>query len=229
MTMNAKRSMAVRDFSLSIKADAIADDGSFTGYGSVFGVEDSYGEVVQPGAFAESLSSLAAKSRNVPILWQHEWNKPLGVYTDISEDDTGLKVSGQLLVKDVKLAQEAHALMRAGAVTGLSIGYFVIESEKANKAGPILLTKLDLVEVSLVTFPANDEARIDAVKMKLARGVLPSLSEFEKLLREAGFSKTEAAVVANRGLAHLLRSESAGDPASAAEAVAHEFFAALRG
>lgn len=75
------------------------------------------------------------------------------------------------------------------------------------------LTKLDLVEISLVTFPANDDARIDTIKSKLAHGSLPSLPEFEQLLREAGFSKTQAAVIANRGLKHLLRSESEGDQA----------------
>jgi hypothetical protein len=100
--------------------------------------------------------------------------------------------------------------MKAGAVTGLSIGYWVRESSFDEKTGIRTLTKLDLVEVSLVTFPANDDARVEAVKFKLAHGELPNIREFEKLLREAGFSKTQAAVVANHGLPHLLRSESEG-------------------
>lgn len=220
MKFGLKKSKAIRDFALSVKADAIGDDGSFTGYGSVFGVEDSYGEIVEKGAFEASLKSLAAKDRRVPILWQHSWDKPIGVYDAIEEDATGLKVSGTLLTEQVRQASEAHALMKAGAVTGLSIGYYVIDSEKDSKRGVTLLTKLELVEISLVTFPANDDARIDAVKMKLARGMRPNLKEFERFLREAGFSKTEAAIVANRGLGHLLRSESVGDLAKSDAAIA---------
>ena len=90
--------------------------------------------------------------------------------------------------------------MKVGAVTGLSIGYWTRESSLDEKTGIRTLTKLDFEEVSLVTFPANDEARIDAIKLKLAHGGLPDLNEFEKFLREAGFSKTQSAVIANRGL-----------------------------
>lgn len=215
MRYGSKRSLKVRDFALSVKADGVADDGTFEGYGSVFGVVDSYQEVVAPGAFTESLSELAAKSRVVPVLWQHRSDQPIGVYDKIAEDETGLLVQGRLLVANVGQAAEAHALMKAGAVSGLSIGYWVRESSFDEKTGIRTLTKLDLVEVSLVTFPANDDARVEAVKFKLAHGELPNIREFEKLLREAGFSKTQAAVVANHGLSHLLRSESEGAEAKA--------------
>jgi hypothetical protein len=100
--------------------------------------------------------------------------------------------------------------MKAGAVTGLSIGYWVRESSFDEKTGIRTLTKLDLVEVSLVTFPANDDARVEAVKFKLAHGELPNIREFEKLLREAGFSKSQATVVAGHGLSELLRREAEG-------------------
>jgi uncharacterized protein len=211
--MKFKRSLKVRDFSLSVKAEGVADDGTFEGYGSVYGVVDSYQEVVAPGAFAESLAELEAKQRRVPVLWQHRSDQPIGVYSEITEDETGLFVKGQLLIEAVGQAAEAHALLKAGAVTGLSIGYWVRESAMDEKTGIRTLTKLDLVEVSLVTFPANDDARVEAVKFKLAHGQLPNIREFEKLLREAGFSKSQAAVVANRGLAQLLRSESEGEKA----------------
>lgn len=200
--------MKVRDFDLSVKA--VGEDGKFSGYGSVFGVEDSYGEIVAPGAFAESLSEIKAKGRPVPVLWQHRSGQPIGVWDELVEDDRGLRGEGRLLVEKIALASEAHALLTAGAVTGLSIGYWVRGSTYDEVTRIRTLTKLDLVEISLVTFPANDEARVDAIKMKLAHGQLPSISEFERLLREAGFSKTQAAVVANRGLPHLLRSESEG-------------------
>lgn len=212
----AKRSLKVRDFALSLKADGVTEDGTFEGYGSVYGVEDSYGEIVAPGAFAESLAELNAKQRRVPVLWQHRSDQPIGVYSEITEDETGLFVKGQLLVGDVGQAKEAHALLKAGAVSGLSIGYWVRESSFDEKTNVRTLTKLDLVEVSLVTFPANDDARVEAVKFKLAHGELPNIREFEKLLREAGFSKSQAAVVANRGLSHLLRSESEGEATKAA-------------
>lgn len=209
--LGAKRTLKVRDFALSVKAEGVADDGTFEGYGSVFGVVDSYQEVVAPDAFAESLAELAAKDRRVPVLWQHRSDQPIGVYSELKEDETGLFVKGRLLVDEVGQAKEAHALMKAGAVTGLSIGYWVRESSYDEKTGIRTLTKLDLVEVSLVTFPANDDARVEAVKFKLAHGQIPNIREFEKLLREAGFSKTQAAVVAGHGLPELLRREAEGD------------------
>jgi HK97 family phage prohead protease len=204
--------LKVRDFFLSIKATDVAEDGTFTGYGSVFGGEpDSYGEVVAKGAFTESLAELKAKGRIVPVLWQHRSSEPIGVYLEISEDAHGLKVTGQLLISDVAQAKEAYALLKAGAVTGLSIGYWVRQASYDEKTGIRTLIKLDLVEVSLVTFPAKDDARVEAVKFKLERGRLPTLPEFEKALREAfPFSKSQAAAIASHGMAHLLRSESEG-------------------
>lgn len=211
-----KASLKIRDFGLEVKA--VEEDGAFSGYGSVFGNEDSYGEIVAPGAFAKSLVEIAGKGRPVPVLWQHRSGEPIGIYTSLKEDGIGLFVEGKLLKDDVRQAAESYALMKAGAVSGLSIGYYVRESSFDEKTGIRTLQRLDLVEISLVTFPANDEARVDAVKAKIAHGELPSLNEFERFLREAGFSKTKAAVIANRGLAHLLRSESEGDPATEPEA-----------
>ncbi|MEI8715656.1 HK97 family phage prohead protease [Mesorhizobium sp. ISC11] len=204
-------SIKIRDFDLSIKA--VKDDGFFSGYGSVFGVVDVQNEIVAPGAFVDSLASRKATGRKIPVLWQHQSNRPLGVYETVQEDSKGLYVEGKLLTKDVALAREAHALMKAGAVSGLSIGYWTREASYDEKTGIRTLTKLDLEEISIVTMPANEEARIDAIKMKLAHGGLPTLPEFERLLREAGFSRSQSAVIANRGLKHLL-SESA-DPANA--------------
>jgi len=215
--------LKIRDFDLSVKA--VRDDGFFSGYGSVFDVVDTYNEVVAAGAFADSLAERAAKKRPIPVLWQHRTDSPLGVYDVVREDEKGLYVEGRLLTKEVNLAREAHALMKAGAVTGLSIGYWTRASSYDEKSGIRTLTQVDLEEVSIVTMPANDESRIDAIKMKLAHGGLPTLPEFEKLLCEAGFSKTQAAVVANRGLAHLLR--EAGDTAT--ETTASDLVKALSG
>jgi uncharacterized protein len=211
MRFGQKRSLKVRDFALSVKAEDVADDGTFEGYGSVFGVEDSYGEIVAAGAFADSLKELAAKGRVVPVLWQHRSDQPIGTYSELTEDDRGLYVKGSLLIAAVGQASEAHALLKAGAVTGLSIGYWVRESSFDEKTNVRTLTKLDLVEVSLVTFPANDDARVEAVKFKLAHGELPDIREFEKLLCEAGFSRSQSKVVAGHGLTELLRREAAGE------------------
>lgn len=204
-------SLKIRDFNLEIKA--VSDDGLFSGYGSVFGVVDSYGEIVEPGAFTETLAAIAAKGRAVPVLWQHRSGQPIGVYTSMKEDERGLWVEGKLLKDDVQQAKEAYALLRAGAVSGLSIGYYVRDDSFDQKDGVRRLKKLDLVEVSLVTFPANEESRVDAVKFALSKGTLPDLPGFERLLREAGFSKSQATAIASHGFKHLLRSDSEGNSA----------------
>jgi HK97 family phage prohead protease len=212
--MKHKRSsgMQIRAFDYEVKA---ADDsGKFSGYGSVFGVVDSYKEIVAPGAFAESLADLRAKNRSLPVLWQHRTAEPIGDWdmSTMIEDTIGLKGDGTLWLDDAPYARIAMRGMKARAITGLSIGYFVRDESYDQKTGIATLKKLDLVEISIVTNPANDEARIDTIKSKLAHGGLPSLPEFEQLLREAGFSKTQSAVIANRGLKHLL---DRGEPGSA--------------
>lgn len=198
--------LKVRDFDLDVKA--VGDDGTFNGYGSVFGVVDSYQEIVAPGAFAESLAELKAKDRAVPVLWQHRTSEPIGAWTELREDERGLFGAGELLINEVAQAKEAHALMKRRVVTGLSIGYWVRASTVDEVTGIRTLTRLDLQEISLVTFPANDDARVEAVKLKLAHGELPTDREFEKYLREVGFSKTRAAGVVTHGLAELRRRES---------------------
>lgn len=187
---------------------AVSDDGLFTGYGSVFGVVDSYNEVVAPGAFQNSLADLKAKGRALPILWQHRTGEPIGDWQGLAEDNTGLKGEGALWLDDAPYARIAYRGMKSRAITGLSIGYYTLASSYNEKTGVRTLEELELVECSIVTVPANDEARIDSIKARIAHGSLPDLPDFEKLLRESGFSKTQAAVIANRGLKHLLRSES---------------------
>lgn len=211
--MNRKSgSMQIRAFDYEAKS---ADDaGKFSGYGSVFGVVDSYNEVVAPGAFLESLDDIKAKGRSLPVLWQHRSGEPIGNWdmSTLVEDTRGLKGDGQLWLDDAPYARIASRGLKTHSITGLSIGYYVRDSRMDEKTRIRTLTKLDLVEISLVTNPANDEARVDAIKSKLAHGSIPTLPEFEDLLREAGFSKTQAAVIANRGLKHLLfRGEPGSD------------------
>ncbi|WP_237673523.1 HK97 family phage prohead protease [Vreelandella profundi] len=178
------------DAPLTIKA--VNDAGEFEGYGSVFGNQDSYDDVVMPGAFQASLARWQQKGRMPAMLWQHNMQEPIGIYTEMKEDEQGLYVKGKLLVDDDPLARRAHGHMKAGSLSGLSIGFMLKEWEYDRDKEVFLLKEIDLWEVSLVTFPANDEARISNVKNQLARGEMPRPSELEKALREVGLSRSQA-------------------------------------
>jgi uncharacterized protein len=214
--MNRKDAGALERKQFAFKADKVADDGKFAGYGSVFGNVDSYREIVAPGAFAKSLQAIAASGDPLPALWQHSPDQPIGGYDVLAEDDYGLRVEGFLMVNEIPLAKEAHALMKRRVVKGLSIGYYVRADSYDEKTRVRTLLELDLREISIVTFPANDQAEIEAVKSvqnALRGGSLPTLPEFEAFLREAGgFSKSQAAAIAGGGLSKLLsRGEPAGE------------------
>jgi HK97 family phage prohead protease len=176
-----------RDFSFELKG--ISDTGTFDGYGSVFGVKDSYDEIVAPGAFADSLAAHKTAGTMPAMLWQHRSAEPAGVWTSIEEDSIGLKMTGQLALKTQRGA-EAYELLKMKAISGLSIGFMTREDAFDRVSGVRTLKKVDLWETSLVTFPANDSARIQGVKN--IEG-LTTLSEIEDYLREAGgFSRNEA-------------------------------------
>jgi HK97 family phage prohead protease len=179
--MNIKRIT----FKGEIKAVDNGPEGTFEGHGSVFGNVDSYGDVVMAGAFADTL-----KENGLPaLLWQHRMDEPIGVYDECREDDRGLYVKGRILL-DVQKGKEAHALLKAGALKGLSIGYSTEDYAMDEVQRVRRLKKVRLWEVSLVTFPANTEATVGAVKYRPER---PStIREFEAHLRDAGFSKEDA-------------------------------------
>lgn len=130
------------------------------GYASLFGRRDQGGDVVQAGAYAGSLAKLGAAARRVKMLWQHDPTQPIGIWDEVREDGRGLWVKGRLL-PEVARGREAAALLAAGAIDGLSIGYRTVKSERDGK-GQRLLTELELWEVSLVTFPMLAEARVAA-------------------------------------------------------------------
>lgn len=207
--------------SFVFQTKALDEPGTFEGYGNVFGVLDSYNEIVAPGAFAESLQATKAAGRTIPVLWQHNMAAPIGVYTDVSEDNIGLKVKGQLAVPDVQQANEALALMKMGALTDMSIGYYVVKSQTDEETGVRTLNQLNLVEVSLVTLGANPAAQITAVKARIEAGAYLSVKEFEDLLREQGFSRSAAAKIAERGYKSIAPSEK-GDEESAKRVILAE-------
>jgi HK97 family phage prohead protease len=130
--------------------DAVEADGVFEGYASLFGVADLGKDVVIPGAFADSLRKRGAAE--VRLLWQHDPAEPLGRWLTIEEDRRGLFVRGKLNLA-VERAREIHALMREGAVDGLSIGFRVERARAERPTGLRRLEKLDLWEISVVTFP----------------------------------------------------------------------------
>lgn len=215
--MQRKDSQAGMKFrQVAFKAETVAEDGTFKGYASVFGNVDSYGEIVAPGAFKESLARIQKAGDPVPVLWQHDSRQPIGGDDSLTEDDKGLKAGGFLLIDAIPLAKQAHELMKRRVVKGLSIGYFVEKSSMDEKSGIRTLERLDLQEYSIVTFPANTLAQVDSVKAMVREGKLPSLKEFEDFLREAGFSNSQAKAVAGHGLRKLLDQCDADGGAKAA-------------
>ena len=180
--------MEFKDFKFD--AEQLDSSGSFSGYGSVFGNVDSCGDIVAPGAFAKSIE------KATPImLWHHNPAEPIGVWNQASEDGYGLKVTGTLLKDEVQRAAEAYALLKAKAITGLSIGYLPCEYSIDAKTGVRTLHEVDLLEISLVTFPANKKATVSDVKAEIK-----TIREFEAALRDVmGFSKDEARRIASCG------------------------------
>jgi uncharacterized protein len=146
--------------SLHFNMKAFDDKGAFEGYASVFNITDQGGDVVEKGAFEQSLNSKALSA--IPLLYQHDVTKPLGVWRAVKEDHKGLWVRGQLSL-DTQQGREVYALMKMGALTGLSIGYRAVKSMK-DSSGVRHLQQIDLIEISLVTLPMNTFARVDVVK-----------------------------------------------------------------
>lgn len=142
------------------EALSISDEAVIEGYASRFGEADQGGDIVQKGAYAASISALEAAGRRVKMLWQHDPSRPIGVWDEVREDSRGLFVRGRLL-DSTQTGREAAALIAAGAIDGLSIGYRTRRATKDDE-GRRLLTELELWEVSLVTFPMLPSARVAA-------------------------------------------------------------------
>lgn len=186
------------------KVSDAASSGTFAGYASTFGGEpDSYGDIIAPGAFSESLKEHQAKASVPALLWAHDSSEPIGRWLTLKEDRYGLAVTGKLTLA-TKRGAEAHALMKDGAL-GLSIGYRVAPGGVARQGSNQILTAVQLFEVSAVAMPANSSARITSVKS--AASLRPeNIREFEAALRDTcGFSGREAKRIASAGWAALMR------------------------
>ena len=176
--------------SYELKADE-GDGNTIVGYGSVFGNVDRGGDIVAPGAFAKSIAS----GRKVKMLWQHDSEKPIGVWEVITEDEKGLKVEGRFA--NTQKAVEARELVKMGAIDGLSIGYRITDSE-FDKDGNRLIKEAELWEISVVTFAMNESATIDAVK-----AAEMTKTELERFLTGAGMSRSVAKTLIAKGYAGI--------------------------
>lgn len=166
------------------------ETGVFEGYASVFDVVDLGADVVKAGAFAKSLAS----GRKVKMLWQHDMSDPIGVWSELREDAKGLWVKGRL-IPEVRKGSEAIALLKAGAIDGLSIGYRTIEAERDGAIRN--LTQVELHEISIVTSPMLPAATVTAIKSAATE------REFEAFLRDAGYSRKEATALSLHGFKGL--------------------------
>jgi HK97 family phage prohead protease len=185
--------MKFQDGKLEIKE--VTSTGTFSGYGNVYDVEDQGNDIVASGAFSESLKEWGSKGRMPAMLWQHNSRQPIGAYTLMKEDSTGLYVEGKLALK-TQLGAEAYELMKMDAISGLSIGFMTREDTYDQKLGIRTIKKGDLYECSLVTFPMNDGSRVAAVKTIEEIG---DLSGAELYLREVGgVSRSQAKALISR-------------------------------
>lgn len=187
--------MQINNNQIELKAECKAiDDGNgvFEGYASTFGNVDKVSDVVAKGAFEESLANLEPK-----VLWQHDMYKPVAKLMEAYEDDKGLYIKAKMA--KTSLGNDALQLMRDGIIDKMSIGFRVVDSEFDVDRGVRILKKIQLIEFSLVTIPANDDARIMAVK-ELPR----DMRTFERFLRGAGFSRKDATAITQHGFTGYL-------------------------
>ena len=151
-----------KNSAMPLQLKELEENGIFAGYASVFGVVDSQNDIVLRGAFADSLQGRVG---DIKLLWQHDMREPIGMIEELREDEQGLYLKGRLLM-ELSRAREAYALLKSGAVKGLSIGYSPRRYRIDPDSGIRALAAVDLWEVSLVTFPANEAAFVTVVKTK---------------------------------------------------------------
>lgn len=178
------------ELTAEIKMDAEDEDkGVFVGYGSYFGNKDQGNDVVQSGAFAKSIAKRGAKG--IKMLYNHKQDEPIGVYKEVDEDNKGLKVKGMLAL-GTQRGKEVYELMKMGAIDGLSIGYRVDQKgyDYEDNGKKRILKEVDLMEISAVTFPMNQRAKVRYVKGLTIR-------DWERELRDVfDLSQREAKITA---------------------------------
>lgn len=201
----------------TLKFDDVAlkmqgETGTFEGYASKWNGVDSYGDTILKGAFADTLRATAPK-----MFFNHQWGMPVGKWLDLSEDNEGLYVKGEL-TPGLSISADVRAAMKHGTLDGLSIGGFLKKGDYEEKDGRRVIRKwTTLAEISPVVFPADSAARIDLSTVKSIdfENLLPeckSEKEIERLLRDAGLGKWEAMAIVSRVRAIVKGSDSQQDP-----------------
>jgi hypothetical protein len=166
-------------------------DGTVEGYASLFGEIDQARDMVMPGAFRQTLALRGV--RRVPMLFQHDAAEPIGVWLELREDQRGLFARGRL-IPEVARARELYALVQAGAVDGLSIGFKTVKGRLDPRSRIRKLDQVELWEISIVTFPLLGEARVRTVKEAQRAGSAGSDRD-ERLFRRhprLSFARTRA-------------------------------------
>jgi len=188
--------MQTKAFSTDFEIKDAAGVGSFKGYASTFGNLDRSDDIVERGAFG------VINPKRVRLLWQHKQSEPIGVWDTLREDDRGLYSEGRLNLKSAR-GQEAYELLKMGGLNELSIGFETVASERVSVKGKTArkLKKVNLFEISLVSIPANPEARVTDVKaLDAATADMLTVRDFERALRDAGLSRKMAQIIAAEGL-----------------------------
>ena len=196
----------LKHISTAFEVKSLDEGGHFEGYASVFGNQDYDGDVIVKGAFRKTIEQYRQASRMPKMLWQHDMHEIVGKWQDMHEDEHGLYVRGSLIL-DTQKGREAYALMKAGVLDGMSIGFNVAEARPSEqRSRGRVIEEVDLWEVSLVTWGANPAATVTSVK-----SAKQSIRDFERFLRDAGFSKSEAKAVASDGYKALETRRDVGD------------------
>ena len=172
--------------------DTAVGEGVIEGYAASFGGVDFGGDTIVPGAFKDTIAHHHAAGTAPAMLWAHRQSEPIGKWIAMGEDARGLRVQGRLNT-ETEPGRKAHAHIKAGDVTGLSIGYDVAQGGAKQTATGRTLTKLHLHETSVVTVPMDPRARITGVKS------LGSRADLEDLLRETGLARGAAKKIAAGG------------------------------
>lgn len=161
--------------------DSSAVAGTFAGYAATFGPQaDRQNDVISPHAFDATLAAWSARGFGLPLLWMHDQSQPIGAITAAAVDDVGLSVTGRLAI-DTEAGQRAYALAQTGGLS-MSVAFIARPSDVRSVGGVQVIDVLDLIEVSLVSVPANVDARLSGVKA-LADCVTPT--DFERSIRRA--------------------------------------------
>lgn len=233
--------MTIRDTGLNLEGRRLVvpfelkavhenEEGIFSGKASVFNELDSYQDIILPGAFKNTLKEKGAKG--IKMLSQHgsfmggSDNNPIGVWTDIHETDDALEVTGKLAL-GTQAGRETYELLKLEALDGLSIGFTTKKSETDEETDIRKLSEIDLWEVSTVTFPAAQNARISDVRsfhllsvedrsqlqdiLRKVSSLCKTERDFEAFLRDAGWPRKEAMTIVSRGFKGLSTPRDAGD------------------